>query len=83
MLENRKLEEQVGAIRGEVGALRELADARGTETEELREKVARLSIAARSPARPATFLFHFSSECVVYYTKRVLFMAATFIVRIR
>lgn len=39
--ENERLEAQAKLMRGEVEALRELADARGLETKELREKMAR------------------------------------------
>ncbi|CAM9716409.1 unnamed protein product, partial [Ectocarpus fasciculatus] len=40
--ENERLEAQAKTVGGQVGALRELADARGLEVKEMREKLARL-----------------------------------------
>lgn len=39
--ENERLEAQAKTVGGQVGALRELADARGLEVKEMREKLAR------------------------------------------
>lgn len=40
-LDNERLENQAKVMRGEVNALRELADERGLEVKELRDKLAR------------------------------------------